>query len=75
MENDYRAAPLFFQPIPVNRTDRKTLTTVPGIGAVLAARIIDYRNRHGHYKSVLELRNVEGVGRKKLEILNRYVSI
>ena len=40
---------------------------LPGIGEVLAERILNFREEHGNFSSVDELLNVEGIGKKRLE--------
>lgn len=54
-------------PIDINTADRYQLTLLPGIGEVLADRILAYRDAHGRFPCVEELLNVEGIGTKKLE--------
>lgn len=40
--------------------------TLPGIGAEIAERIVSYREANGPFASVDDLKNVEGIGEKKL---------
>ena len=54
-------------PIDINTADRHQLALLPGIGEVLADRILAYRDAHGSFPCVEELLNVEGIGTKKLE--------
>ena len=54
-------------PVALNYADKEDLMTLPGIGDVLAQRILDYRKAHGKFSSVEELLNVEGIGQKRLE--------
>lgn len=54
-------------PIDINAADRYQLALLPGIGEVLADRILAYRDAHGRFPCVEELLNVEGIGTKKLE--------
>ena len=54
-------------PININTADQTQLTLLPGIGEVLADRILSYRDAHGSFPCVEELLNVEGIGTKRLE--------
>ena len=52
--------------ININRASAKELESLPGIGPVLAARIIEYRKSNGPFTSVDDLKKVPGVGGSKL---------
>ncbi len=54
-------------PISVNTADKAEIMALPGIGDVLAERILAYRQEHGGFSSAEELLNVEGLGKKRLE--------
>jgi competence protein ComEA len=45
------------------------LDQIDGIGPTLAQRIVEYRSQHGGFSSVGQLREVEGIGEKRLETL------
>lgn len=53
-------------PIDINRAEKEELMLLPGVGEVLAQRILDFRIRYGPFLSVEELLKVEGFGQKKL---------
>jgi competence ComEA-like helix-hairpin-helix protein len=61
--------------IDPNLAPQKDLETLPGIGPVLAQRIIDYRRVHGPFKRIADLRKVSGIGTKKLEKMKPYLII
>ena len=46
-----------------------------GVGDALAQRIIAYREQHGKFRSVDELKNVSGIGEKKLEAIRGSVTV
>jgi len=52
-------------PIALNRASAKELESLDGIGPVLAARIIAYRNQNGPFLSVDDLIKVSGIGTVK----------
>ena len=53
--------------ININTATKNDLTQLPGIGEVYAERIIIYRADHGPFRTVDELENIPGIGKKKLE--------
>lgn len=48
--------------VDLNTADEQTLDTLPGVGPVLAERIIAWRDEHGRFTSVEELAEVSGIG-------------
>lgn len=51
-------------PININAASQTELESLPGIGPVLAERIIDYRQKNGPFKTKDALKNVKGIGEK-----------
>lgn len=60
-------------PVPLNTATVEQLDTLPGVGPVLAQHIIDYRTQHGGYRSVDELREVNGIGDRRFADLRNLV--
>ncbi len=74
----YSGAPVF-RPAPtypkglidVNRADEKTLDTLPGIGKVIAARIVEERPYH----YLEDLMHVKGIGDKRLAAMRALIAV
>ena len=62
-------------PVNINTASAKELDALPGIGEVLAQRIIDYRNANGLFQSVDDLIKVKGIGEKTLEKIKPYATV
>jgi competence protein ComEA len=61
------------QPISLSTATVEQLDTLDGIGPTLAARIVQYRDAHGGFKSVDELRQVSGIGDKRFAAIRKAV--
>lgn len=56
------AASLSLAAVNINTASPSELEALPGIGPAKAKAIADYRQQHGAFKSVEELKNVKGIG-------------
>jgi competence protein ComEA len=61
--------------VSLNTADLAALDTLPGVGPVLAQRILDWRVAHGRFTSVDELGEVSGIGEKLLAQLGPLVTL
>jgi competence protein ComEA len=59
--------------VDLNTADVAALDGLPGIGAVLAQKIVDWRTEHGRFASVDQLREVSGIGESKFAALKSKV--
>src|SRR2546428_9018891 len=48
--------------VNINTASVEQLTTLPGVGPALAARIVEHRQKAGSFKAPGELMNVKGIG-------------
>ncbi|MFR9777311.1 helix-hairpin-helix domain-containing protein [Micromonospora sp. MS34] len=62
-------------PVNLNTATLAQLDALPGVGPVLAQRILDHRERHGGFRSVSDLRQVEGIGDARYEQLKDLVTV
>lgn len=51
--------------ININTADKDELDRLPGIGPVLAQRIVDYRKAHGPFRDIADIKKVSGIGEAK----------
>lgn len=56
----------------INNAGESRLVELPGVGPVMAERIILYRQDHGQFKSLQELQNVRGIGERTIETILDY---
>jgi competence protein ComEA len=56
-------------PLDLNSATVNDLDALPGIGPVLAQRVVDWRTAHGGFTSVDQLRQISGLGGKKFDAL------
>lgn len=61
--------------VNLNTATVEQLNTLPGVGEVLARRIIEFRDARGGFASVEQLRQVSGIGEKKFAELRDKVSV
>ena len=61
--------------INVNTADAAALVRLPGIGAKIAVRIVEYRTAHGGFKTVEDLVKVKGIGVKRLAKIKAHVTV
>lgn len=62
-------------PVDMNRADHQALTGIPGVGEVLALRIIAYRESHGPFMTMEDLLDVPGIGEGRLAGMRDYVEV
>ncbi len=62
-------------PLDLNAATVNDLDALPGIGPVLAQRVVDWRTAHGSFTSVDQLRQISGLGGKKFDALAPLVRV
>ena len=62
-------------PVDLNTATLAELETLPGVGPVLAQRILDRRTEHGPFASVDQLADVPGIGESRLAQLRDLVRV
>lgn len=61
--------------ININTATVTELDALPGVGPVMAGRIVDYRTANGEFKDINELKMVSGIGDKLYEKIKDLVEI
>jgi len=61
--------------VDLNRAGVEELSTLPGVGPVIAGRIVNYREEQGRFGRIEDLLNVRGIGEKKFLQLRDRVSV
>lgn len=63
------------QKLDLNRATEQDFEALPGIGPVLAERIVEYRQARGAFRNVEQLRLVKGIGKKKFERIRSLIGV
>lgn len=61
--------------ININSASLEELNRLPGIGPVLAQRIIDYRQQHGPFRTIEDIQNVSGIGPQKYDGIKEIITV
>ena len=51
------------------------LQTLPGVGEVLAGRIIDYREANGRFENIEDIMKVDGIGEGKFADMKDLITV
>ena len=62
-------------PLDLNAATVEQLDALPGVGPVTAQRIVEWRTRNGRFATVDQLREVEGIGERRLGQLRELVRV
>jgi competence protein ComEA len=63
------------QKIDINRAEPWLLEALPGIGEVLAQRIVDHRSENGPFRRIEDLLKVSGIGPATFEGIKDYITV
>jgi len=61
--------------VNINTANIYELEELPGIGEVLAQKIIDYRNAHGKFERIEDIMNVDGIGETRFDEIRNYIAV
>jgi competence ComEA-like helix-hairpin-helix protein len=61
--------------VALNNASREELEKLPGVGPVLAARIVEHRERHGRFRRAEHLLMVRGVSERRFLQLRPYLRV
>ncbi len=61
--------------ININKAAQTEIETLPEIGPSTALKIITYRNEHGKFKNIEDIKNVSGIGDSKFENIKEYICV
>ncbi len=61
--------------ISINGADADDLTNLPGIGPSIAQRIVEYRQTHGTFKNLGDLKKIKGIGDKLFKRILPYIKL
>jgi len=65
----------FPQKVDINRAEPWLLEALPGIGEILAQRILDYRSENGPFRRIEDLLQVSGIGEATFENIKDFITV
>jgi len=63
------------QKININRAEVWLLEALPGVGPILAQRIVDYRQQNGAFNHTSELLEIDGIGTAIYERIKPLITV
>ncbi|MBN1542419.1 helix-hairpin-helix domain-containing protein [candidate division KSB1 bacterium] len=61
--------------VNINTASVRQLQTLVKIGPALAQRIVDYRKENGSFKTIEDIQNVRGIGRKTFDKIKDHITV
>ena len=61
--------------VNINTATQEELQTLPGITAIKAKAIIDYRSKAGAFRRVEDVKNIEGIDDSSMDMMDFYNSV
>jgi competence protein ComEA len=61
--------------VNINSATKTELTSLPGIGDVLADRIIRQREEQGEFETIADLQKIKGISKKKFDKLKPFIAV
>jgi competence protein ComEA len=61
--------------LDLNVASERDLQGLPGIGSILAGRIVEYRETRGAFRDVEQLRRVKGIGKKTFDRIRALIEV
>ena len=64
------------EPLDINKANAETIANaMKGVGQSKAAAIVEYRDKHGSFKSIDELSSIKGIGEKTVDLNREVISV
>ncbi|MFQ5965803.1 MAG: ComEA family DNA-binding protein [Candidatus Scalinduaceae bacterium] len=61
--------------ININTATKEELSSLKGIGKIKAETIVAYRENHGHFTKIEDIKNVKGIGDKIFEKIKNHIRV
>lgn len=61
--------------VNINTASESELDTLPGIGPALAKRIVEHRSSMGLFKSIEDIRSINGIGEKRFNDIKDFITV